>query len=252
MLYWNTPSSSISNLVLYPRSAFCGTIIFVIGSIRFNRESMDSRFLHNGPANRLQTCGGPRNITESLQVLQVNIWNWPRGKWREDDGGIWSLIKPLPPRWPIRKRAGIHKIRRSYYFQQHDFSKDITLMEPTSTFNDDIREWRQQAIELKTCSTFKVFSHQSHREQHRLVATAGKWGYTTGGKTSTVPPPPHHHHESIMRQYSHCKKFHKECKTSSVRRRNWHRPIQSWPVPTLQWWLNWRNSLQTWARYRPI
>ena len=32
-------------MVLYPRSAF-GVKIFVLGSIIFNRESMDSRFLH--------------------------------------------------------------------------------------------------------------------------------------------------------------------------------------------------------------
>ena len=36
MLYLNTPSSSISNLVLYPRSAFGKEIIFVLGSIQFN------------------------------------------------------------------------------------------------------------------------------------------------------------------------------------------------------------------------
>ena len=46
MLYWNTTPSSISNLVLYPRSALGGEIIFVLGSIRFNWESIDSRFLH--------------------------------------------------------------------------------------------------------------------------------------------------------------------------------------------------------------
>ena len=32
-------------MVLYPRSVFGGKI-FVLGSIRFNRESIDSRFLH--------------------------------------------------------------------------------------------------------------------------------------------------------------------------------------------------------------
>ena len=32
-------------MVLYPRSGF-GRKIFVLGSIRFNRESIDSRFLH--------------------------------------------------------------------------------------------------------------------------------------------------------------------------------------------------------------
>ena len=46
MIYLNTPSISISNLVLYPRSEFDGKVIFVLGSIRLNQESMDSRFLH--------------------------------------------------------------------------------------------------------------------------------------------------------------------------------------------------------------
>ena len=46
MIYWNTPPSSISNLVLYPRSALDRKIIFLLGSIRFNWESIDSRFLH--------------------------------------------------------------------------------------------------------------------------------------------------------------------------------------------------------------
>ena len=44
MLFGNTSSRSISNLVLYPRSGFGGKI-FVLGSIRFNRKSIDSRFL---------------------------------------------------------------------------------------------------------------------------------------------------------------------------------------------------------------
>ena len=56
MLYLNTPSSSISNLVLYPRSAFGGEIIFVIGSIRFNWESMDSIFLQLAAVRRPQGC----------------------------------------------------------------------------------------------------------------------------------------------------------------------------------------------------
>ena len=45
MLFGNTSSRNIPNLVLYPRSGFGGKI-FVLGSIRFNRESIDSRFLH--------------------------------------------------------------------------------------------------------------------------------------------------------------------------------------------------------------
>ena len=46
MIYLNTPPSSISNLVLYPCSAFGVKIIFVPGSILFNPESIDIRFLH--------------------------------------------------------------------------------------------------------------------------------------------------------------------------------------------------------------
>ena len=49
MLYWNNLSISISNLVLYTRSAFGRKILFLLGLIWFNRESMDSRFLHIGP-----------------------------------------------------------------------------------------------------------------------------------------------------------------------------------------------------------
>ena len=45
MLFGNTSSRSISNLVLYPRSGFGGET-FVLGSIRFNQESIYSRFLH--------------------------------------------------------------------------------------------------------------------------------------------------------------------------------------------------------------
>ena len=46
MLYWNTPPSSISNLIMYPLSALGTKIIFVTGLIRFNRESIGGRFLH--------------------------------------------------------------------------------------------------------------------------------------------------------------------------------------------------------------
>ena len=46
MIYWNTPSSSISNLFLYPCSAFGGEIVFVLRSIRFNWEWMGNILLH--------------------------------------------------------------------------------------------------------------------------------------------------------------------------------------------------------------
>ena len=41
----NTSSRIISDLVLYPHSGFGGKI-FLLGSIRFNQESIDSKFLH--------------------------------------------------------------------------------------------------------------------------------------------------------------------------------------------------------------
>ena len=44
MLYRNNYPGIISNLVLYPRSGLGGKI-FVLGLIRINQESMDSRFL---------------------------------------------------------------------------------------------------------------------------------------------------------------------------------------------------------------
>ena len=57
MLFENTSSRSISNLVLYPRSGFGGKI-FVLGSIRFNRESVDSRFLQYTERHRERVvCG---------------------------------------------------------------------------------------------------------------------------------------------------------------------------------------------------
>ena len=46
MLYRNTTSSSISDLVLYPRSEFGREMIWVLGSIWFNGESKNSRFLN--------------------------------------------------------------------------------------------------------------------------------------------------------------------------------------------------------------
>ena len=80
MLYRNNNSSSISNLVLYPRSGFGGKI-FVLGSIRFNRESIDSRFLHKqqrrnneyqtSPAKR-QACASPREHISNLRVYAKN------------------------------------------------------------------------------------------------------------------------------------------------------------------------------------
>ena len=45
---------------MYPRSGFGGKI-FVLGSIRFNRESIDSRFLHKTP-QRIYDPKIPLNI----------------------------------------------------------------------------------------------------------------------------------------------------------------------------------------------
>ena len=52
-------------------------------------------------------------------------------------------------------------------------SKCITLLTQMSTFNKDIRQYRQQTLNLKTCLTFNLFSHQSHHEQIRAVTTTG-------------------------------------------------------------------------------
>ena len=77
--------------------------------------------------------------------------------------------------------------------------KGITLLEHTSTFNKDIREWRRQTPNLKTCDTFKTFPHQAHREKRREITTAGKGGYAATVKNiyGVPPPPPEDHLEEI-------------------------------------------------------
>ena len=56
-------------------------------------------------------------------------------------------------------------------------SKRITLLAQTENFNEDIREWRRQTANIKKWSTLKIFFCQSHCEQIKEVATAGKGGY---------------------------------------------------------------------------
>ena len=57
-------------------------------------------------------------------------------------------------------------------------SKEITILEHTVTFNEDIRDCIRQTTNLNTWATFKTFFHRFHREQRRAVTTAGKGGYT--------------------------------------------------------------------------
>ena len=78
-------------------------------------------------------------------------------------------------------------------------SKGITLLAQTGIFNDYIREWRRQSSDLKTWSKYKLFFHQVHREQKRVVTTAGKGGYTATVQNiyGTPPPSPEDHHEMI-------------------------------------------------------
>ena len=43
-------------------------------------------------------------------------------------------------------------------------SKGITLLAQTKTFNNNIRECRQQSTKIKTWANFNIFFHRSHRE----------------------------------------------------------------------------------------
>ena len=76
MLYWNNPSSSISNLVLYPRSSFGGKIIFVLGLIWFNQESTESIFLQDADAPRTQPArrSGPPATPGNVGTLGTSAW----------------------------------------------------------------------------------------------------------------------------------------------------------------------------------
>ena len=79
-------------------------------------------------------------------------------------------------------------------------SKGITLLEQTATFNNDIREWRQQPSELKTWAGFKIFFHCAHREQRHVVTTSGKGGYMAEVQNIYVmltPAPPEEHNAEI-------------------------------------------------------
>ena len=61
-------------MVLYPRSGF-GRKIFVLGSIRFNRESIDSKFLHNVSGCWSNAADGNRRLVfvDSTRVSLVRF-----------------------------------------------------------------------------------------------------------------------------------------------------------------------------------
>ena len=70
-------------------------------------------------------------------------------------------------------------------------SKRITLIAKTTTFNENVHEWRQQSTNMNTWLTFKNFSRQSHQEQQRAATTAEKGWYTAAVKNIYgVPLPP--------------------------------------------------------------
>ena len=119
-------------------------------------------------------------------------------------------------------------------------SKGITLLEQTATFNNDIREWRQQPSELKTWAGFKIFFHCAHREQRHVVTTSGKGGYMAEVQNIYVmltPAPPEEH----MQKLSHYVTSQKECKTKYLRWTNLHKWTQYYLQQTLLSWRNWSN-----------
>ena len=72
MLYWNTPPSSISNLVLYPCSKFVGKLIFLLGLILFNWESIESRFLQVSYASSVSWIYHGLCLNNFLRVLLLS------------------------------------------------------------------------------------------------------------------------------------------------------------------------------------
>ena len=78
-------------------------------------------------------------------------------------------------------------------------SKGINHLAQRDTFIENIREWRRQSTELKTRVNCKSFFHRAHREQIRLLTTAGKGCYTAIVQNihGVMPPPPGDKHESI-------------------------------------------------------
>ena len=91
MLFGNTSSMSISNLVLYPCSVFGGKI-FVLGSIRFNQKSIDSRFLQGNHVDPLSIL--PYKIT--LAPLQEDLWAADLGliaHFYVDDEAFYGLVR---------------------------------------------------------------------------------------------------------------------------------------------------------------
>ena len=78
-------------------------------------------------------------------------------------------------------------------------SQGITLLDHTAMFKKYIREWRRKTTELKTWANYKMFFHQSHRDQRIVVTTTGKGGYTaTINKICSVPPPPTEEHHEVI------------------------------------------------------
>ena len=77
--------------------------------------------------------------------------------------------------------------------------KGITLLAQTGIFNDDIREWRQQYVDLKTWMKYIYIFHRVHREQKRAVTTTEKGGYTATVQKIYGSPltSPEDHHELI-------------------------------------------------------
>ena len=133
MLYWNTPSSSISNFILYPHSAFGREIIFVLGSIRFNRESIDSIFLHvfgwsiNGTSTWIFVWSGSLNPLGLLLVYSNNVDAFGsfvvKLPFMTPGNILWCIIgssvgvvleKPIKnyrcPRWDICRLATVHSL----------------------------------------------------------------------------------------------------------------------------------------------
>ena len=77
--------------------------------------------------------------------------------------------------------------------------KGITLLAHMAMFNEDIREWRWQTMDLKPWDNYNALLQQAQRKQNRAVKTTGKGGYTAAVQNiySVPPPPPEENHEAI-------------------------------------------------------
>ena len=63
---------------MYPRYGLGGEI-FVLGSIIFNRESMDSRFLHAIPFPLYILFFNNSMLRSNISIHQISVWCWPIG-----------------------------------------------------------------------------------------------------------------------------------------------------------------------------